>query len=103
VERRLDAGKSVVLEIEVQGARQVREARPESVQVFIAPPNAEALSRRLEERGTDDRDAIDRRLRTAQEELEAEQEFKYVVTNDEVDRAASDLERIVRGELGPEV
>jgi guanylate kinase len=100
VERRLDAGKSVVLEIEVQGARQVRETRPEAVQVFIAPPDPESLRRRLEGRGTDDPEAIDRRLRTAQQELEAEGEFKYIVVNDDVERAASDLELIVRGELG---
>jgi guanylate kinase len=100
VERRLDAGKSVVLEIEVQGARQVRETRPEAVQVFIAPPDPESLRRRLEDRGTDDPEAIDRRLRTARQELEAEEEFKYIVVNDDVERAASDLERIVRGELG---
>jgi guanylate kinase len=102
VERRLDAGKSVVLEIEIQGARQVRETRPDSVQVFIAPPDPSALRRRLEARGTDDPEAIDRRLRTALEELEAEGEFKYIVTNDEVERATSDLERIVRAELGLE-
>jgi guanylate kinase len=102
VEGRLDAGRSVVLEIEVQGARLVRERRPEAVQVFIAPPDAESLRRRLETRGTDDPEAIARRLRTAREELEAEGEFKYIVTNDELDRAASDLERIVRGELGLE-
>jgi guanylate kinase len=100
VERRLDAGKSVVLEIEVQGARQVRETRPEAVQVFIAPPDPESLRRRLEGRGTDDPEAIDRRLRTARQELEAEEEFEYIVVNDDVERAASDLERIVRGELG---
>jgi guanylate kinase len=100
VERRLDAGKSVVLEIEVQGARQVRETRPEAVQVFIAPPDPESLRRRREGRGTDDPEAIDRRLRTARQELEAEEEFEYIVVNDDVERAASDLERIVRGELG---
>lgn len=100
VDRRLAEGKSVVLEIEVQGARQVRDAKPESVQVFIAPPDAADLRRRLEGRGSDDPEAIDRRLRTAEQELEAEGEFKYVVTNDDIERAAADLEGIVRGELG---
>jgi guanylate kinase len=100
VENRLAEGKSVVLEIEVQGARQVRDARPDSVGVFIAPPSPEALRRRLEGRGTDDPKTIDRRLRTAEFELEAEGEFKYVVTNDEVESAVADLEGIVRGELG---
>jgi guanylate kinase len=99
VEKRLDAGKSVVLEIEVQGARQVRENRPQAVQVFIAPPDPSDLRRRLEGRGTDDPEAIDRRLRTAERELEAEGEFEHVVVNDEVEHATAELERIVRSEL----
>ena len=101
VEGRLAKGRSVVLEIEVQGARQVRAAMPESVQVFIAPPDPADRRRRLEGRGTDDREAIDRRLRTAEMELEAEGEFDHVVVNDELERAASDLERVVREEGGP--
>ena len=67
VERRLAEGRSVVLEIEVQGARQVREAMPEAVQIFIAPPDPAALRERLEGRGTDPADAIDRRLRAARD------------------------------------
>jgi guanylate kinase len=100
VERRLAEGRSVVLEIEVQGARQVRAAMPESVQVFIAPPDAAALRQRLEGRGTDTREAIDERLRTADLELVAQQEFEHVVVNDEIQRAARELEGIVREELG---
>jgi guanylate kinase len=99
VERRLAEGKSVVLEIEVQGARQVRAAMPEAVLVFIAPPSAEALRERLEGRGTDAPEAIHERLRTAELELAAQQEFKHVVVNDELERAAEELERIVRSEL----
>ena len=99
VERRLDAGASVVLEIEVQGARQVRAAMPESIQVFIAPPAPESLRERLAKRGTDSADEIDERLRTAEIELAAQEEFPHVVVNDEVDRAAAELEGIVRGEL----
>jgi guanylate kinase len=99
VERRLAAGKSVLLEIEVQGARQVRAAMPEAVLVFIAPPDPGDLRERLEGRGTDDPEAIDERLRTAELELDAQQEFKHVVVNDEVDRASEELERIVRDEL----
>jgi guanylate kinase len=98
VERRLAEGRSVVLEIEVQGARQVRAAMPEAVLVFIAPPSEEALRERLEGRGTDSPDAIDERLRTAELELAAQQEFKHVVVNDEVDRATEELERIVQAE-----
>jgi guanylate kinase len=99
VERRLAAGESVVLEIEVQGARQVRAAMPEAVLVFIAPPDPGALRARLERRGTDDPEAIEERLRTADLELDAQQEFKHVVVNDELERAADELERTVREEL----
>jgi guanylate kinase len=99
VDRRLAKGRSVVLEIEVQGARQVRAAMPESVQVFIAPPAPEALRHRLTGRGTDSADQIDERLRTAELELAAQEEFGYVVVNDDIERAAGELERIVRREL----
>ena len=100
IERSLARGTSVVLEIEVQGARQVRAAMPESVQVFIAPPNPAALRERREGRGTDSADDIVERLRTAELELAAQEEFPYVVVNDEIERAAAALERIVRHELG---
>jgi guanylate kinase len=99
VERRLAEGTSVLLEIEVQGARQVRAAMPEAVLVFIAPPNPEALRARLEGRGTDTPEAIDERLRTAALELAAQEEFQHVVVNDEIERAADELARIVRDEL----
>jgi guanylate kinase len=101
VRRRLDAGRSVVLEIEVQGARQVRAAmRGESVQVFIAPPDPAVLRERLESRGTDSGDAIDRRLEVATQELAAQDEFDHRVVNDDLARAAEELEGIVRTELG---
>ncbi len=99
VESRLADGASVVLEIEVQGARQVRAAMPESVQVFIAPPTPASLRDRLTKRGTDSADQIDERLRTAEIELAAQEEFPHVVVNDEVERAASELGGIVRSEL----
>ncbi len=99
VERRLAEGVSVVLEIEVQGARQVRAAMPESVQVFIAPPAPESLRERLHRRGTDSGEQIDQRLHTAELELAAQEEFHHVVVNDEIERAAAALERIVRSEL----
>jgi guanylate kinase len=89
----------VVLEIEVQGARQVRTAMPEAVLIFIAPPDADALRRRLEGRGTDTPEAIDRRLRTAELELEAQVEFPHVIVNDDVQKAADELERLVREQL----
>ena len=86
IERTLDAGTSVVLEIEVQGARQVRAAMgDEAVLIFIAPPSPEVLRERLAGRGTDSDEAIERRLETAKQELEALQEFKHVVVNDEIE------------------
>ena len=100
VRKRLEAGRSVVLEIEVQGARQVRAAMRESVQVFIGPPDPAVLRRRLESRGTDSAEAIDARLEVAEQELAAQDEFAYRVVNDDLERAADDLEGIVRAELG---
>jgi guanylate kinase len=99
VERRRAEGRSVVLEIEVQGARQVRAAMPEAVLIFIAPPGPAALRERLEGRGTDSPEAIARRLRTAEIELEARDEFPHVVVNDEVQKSASELEKLVRDQL----
>jgi guanylate kinase len=99
VEGRLAEGRSVVLEIEVQGARQVRDAMPEAVQIFIAPPDEAALRERLEGRGTDAPEDIEQRLRTAEVELAARSEFPHVVVNDEVQQAAAELEGRVRGEL----
>ena len=98
VERRLAEGRSVVLEIEVQGARQVRDAKPEAVQIFIAPPDPAALRERLEARGTDSAEAIEERLRTAESELAAQDEFPHVVINDDLHKAASELEMRVRDE-----
>ncbi len=100
VKRRLSAGRSVVLEIEVQGARQVRAAMRESVQVFIAPPDPAVLRERLLARGTDSPEAIDARLEVAEGELAAQDEFRHRVINDDLDRAARELEEIVRAELG---
>ncbi len=100
VRHRLDEGHSVVLEIEVQGARQVRAAMRESVQVFIAPPDPASLRHRLESRGTDSIEAIDSRLEVAEQELAAQDEFAHRVVNDELERAAGELEGIVRAELG---
>ncbi len=83
------AGRPVVLEIEVQGARQVRETMPEAVQVFIAPPSEDALRARLVGRGTDDAEQVEARLATAREELEAQDEFAHVVVNDRLEDAVT--------------
>ena len=100
LQRHLDAGNPVVLEIEVQGARQVRETLPDAVQVFIAPPSEEALRTRLVGRGTDSPDDVELRLRTAAEELAAHDEFDHEVVNDRLDDAVETLERLVRERLG---
>ncbi|MCO5315537.1 MAG: guanylate kinase [Solirubrobacterales bacterium] len=99
VEQRLMAGHPVVLEIEVQGARQVRDTMPEAVQVFIAPPALETLRERLEGRGTDLPEAIASRLEVAAGELAARGEFHHQVVNDDLDRAIDELELIIRGKL----
>jgi guanylate kinase len=95
LEDRVRAGAPVVLEIEVQGARQVRAAMPEAVQVFIAPPSLHALRARLIGRGTDDPAEVERRLRVAEQELTAQPEFAHVVVNDRLDEALERLTAIV--------
>ena len=99
LERRMAEAAGVVLEIEVQGARQIRAAMPEAVQVFIAPPSVEALRARLVGRGTDAPEDVEARLATALEELEAEREFEYVAVNDRLEQATEELAEVVRGEL----
>jgi guanylate kinase len=99
LERRLGDGASVVLEIEVQGARQVREAMRDAVRIFVAPPSEEALRARLIGRGTDRPDQVEARLATAREELAAQDEFDDVVVNDRLERAVEELERLVRSRM----
>jgi guanylate kinase len=101
LDSRTQACRPVVLEIEVQGARQVRDAMPEAVQVFIAPPSLEALRERLVGRGTDTPEDVEARLRTAQEELQARDEFRHVVVNDRLEDAVDELAAIVEAALDP--
>ncbi len=96
---RTTRGRPVVLEIEVQGARQLRDAVPEAIQVFVAPPSFDALRARLLGRGTDTPEQVERRLRTARGELDAQGEFRHVVVNDRLESAIVALEEIVRQEL----
>lgn len=88
---RLAAGVVALLEIELNGARQVKQAMPEAHLVFLAPPSFEELARRLTGRGTEDPERVRRRLDTACVELAAEREFEAVVVNDDVERAADAL------------
>ena len=100
VEDRIARCNSVVLEIEVQGARQVRDSLgDDAILIFIAPPDESALRDRLEGRGTDSAEAIEQRLRTAEVELAARSEFALEVVNDEVQKSASELEKLVRDQL----
>jgi guanylate kinase len=96
LERRVSRGAPVVLEIELQGARQIRETLPHAVQVFIAPPSEQALRDRLEGRGTDSAEQVDARLATARQELQAQDEFPHVVVNDRLDDAVEAVEGLVR-------
>jgi guanylate kinase len=100
LERRVSEGVPIVLEIEVQGARQVRAAMPQAVQVFIAPPSLEALRTRLIGRGTDGSAEVERRLEVAEQELAARDEFAHVVVNDRLEDALSEIAEIVSAELG---
>jgi guanylate kinase len=97
LERHLAAGRPVVLEIDVQGARQVREAMRDALQIFIEPPSGDALKDRLVGRGTDDPEEVARRLAVADDELAAAGEFHHRVVNDRLDEAVARLVEIVTG------
>lgn len=98
VEKLLNAGEDVVLEIDWQGARQVRAALPECRTIFILPPSRKALEERLRNRKTDSDEVIVRRLRDAVGDMSHWKEFDYVVVNDDFEHAAQDLVRIVAGQ-----
>jgi guanylate kinase len=95
VERALDEGRSVVTEVDVQGARQIRAARPDAFLLFIKPPTLQELERRLRARGTETDEQIQRRLDKASEELAAEPEFDAPVVNDDLDDAAGKVIDII--------
>lgn len=96
VEAHLASGTPSILEIDLQGARQVREAMPEALFVFVEPPSWEALVHRLEGRGTEGEEERSRRLETARAELAAASEFDVILVNDDLDIAVAELEHIVR-------
>jgi guanylate kinase len=97
VAAQLAAGHDVLLEIDWQGARQVRRAMPECVSIFVLPPARAALGERLARRATDTREVIERRLRDAVGDMAHYAEFEYVIVNDDFERALADLKRIVEG------
>jgi guanylate kinase len=95
VEEKLTAGRPVLLEIEVEGARQVRRSFPAGRQIFIAPPSFMELERRIRGRGSDTEEAIQRRLARAREELAAAGEFDALLVNDDLEAAGQELERLL--------
>ena len=98
VENHLADHRNVVLEIDWQGARQVRESMPDCITIFILPPSLAELERRLRNRRTDKPAVIERRLRDARSDMTHWEEFDYVIINDDLDDAIADLEAVLRGE-----
>lgn len=97
IEQLLSEGHHVILEIDWQGARQVRESMPESIDIFILPPSAAELERRLRGRRTDSEEVINRRLRDALGDMSHWQEFDFVIINDDLETAIDELEGILKG------
>ena len=97
VERVLESGRHVIMDIDVQGTRQFKEAFPESVLIFILPPSAQVLIQRLEARKTEDTKSLIRRLGSAKEELKAIDLYPYLVVNDDVESAVDAVSRIIDG------
>jgi guanylate kinase len=96
--KHLDRGKHVILEIDWQGTRQVRESMPECVSIFILPPSRPELERRLRDRGTDSDEVIARRLEEARGDMTHWDEFDFIIINDELDTAVGELEAILHGQ-----
>jgi len=99
VEEMLDDGVDVILEIDTQGALQVKEKLPESVLIFIAPPSVEELLSRLRGRATESEEEIFRRIAAAEGELALQSEYDYVVVNDDLDTAVNEVEKIFLGKV----
>ena len=94
----MEAGKDVILEIEIQGALKVKEKFPETLLIFVAPPSAEELKRRLVNRGTETADVIDARMKRACEEAEQMDRYDYLLINDEIDRCVEELNSLIQGQ-----
>jgi guanylate kinase len=95
IEAGLQAGTTLLLEIELEGARQIRQSFPTAIRLFILPPSFEELERRLRGRGKDSEEAIARRLDRAREELSASTEFDYQILNDNLDEALAQIEAVI--------
>jgi guanylate kinase len=95
LESAVAAGRTVLLEIEVQGALQIRSRMPEALLIFLVPPAFDELERRLRDRGTEDEATIQARLEVARSEMGAQDAFDHIVVNDDLDRATSDVARLI--------
>lgn len=95
VEEQMAAGKNVILEIELQGALKIKEKFPESLLIFVTPPNAGELRRRLEKRGTESPEVIDERLARAVEESEGIEAYDYIVINDDLETCVEEIHNLV--------
>lgn len=100
IKQKFEEGLNIILEIETQGALQVKKKMPEAVLIFIAPPSYEELEHRLRGRNTEDEETIQKRLDFVKIELERSKQYDYVVINDDLERAISEVEEITRKELG---
>ncbi|MCC2253268.1 guanylate kinase [Ruminococcus sp. CLA-AA-H200] len=98
VEEKLSEGKDVILEIEIQGALKVKEAFPDTLLLFVTPPSAAELEKRLVGRGTETMDVIRSRMNRACEEAEGMDRYDYLIVNDELDRCVEEMHDIIRGE-----
>ena len=98
VEEQLRAGKDVILEIEIQGALKVKEKFPNTLLLFVTPPSAEELRKRLEGRGTETQEVIDGRMKRAIEEAEYMDQYDYLVVNDELDVCVEEMHHLIQGE-----
>ena len=98
VEEQLEAGKDVILEIEIQGALKIKEKFPQTVLMFVTPPSAEELKNRLVKRGTEDMETIERRLSRAVEEAEGIEAYDYLVVNDILEICVEEMHQIISNE-----
>ena len=98
VEKKLDEGRDVILEIEIQGALNVKRMFPDTLLLFVTPPSAEELKKRLVGRGTETMDVIESRMSRACEEAEGMENYDYLIINDNLDRCVEEMHDIIRGE-----
>ena len=98
VTEQLQKGQNVILEIEVQGARQIKEKRPDCVSIFVLPPSLEELEKRLRYRNTEDEETIQKRLAVARQEMETARDYDYVIVNDTIEHTVEQINKIIAAE-----